>query len=53
MSVSEYVSWWRRHKAGEDDRLLYLKDWHFANEFPGYKVGFWSVLFRQAAACHQ
>ena len=26
------------HKAGKDTRLLYLKDWHFANEFPGYKA---------------
>ena len=38
MSVSEYASWWRQHKAGEDERLLYLKDWHFANEIPGFQV---------------
>ena len=38
LSVSEYVSWWHQHKAGKDERLLYLKDWHFAAEFPGYKV---------------
>ena len=38
MSLAEYLRWWQQHKAGLDDRLLYLKDWHFVNEFPGYQV---------------
>lgn len=38
MTVAEFAQWWRSHKAGQDDRLLYLKDWHFANEFPNYKA---------------
>ena len=40
MTLAEYASWWRCHKAGEADarQLLYLKDWHFASEFPGYQV---------------
>ena len=38
MSLAEYLKWWQQHKAGLDDRLLYLKDWHFVNEFPGYQV---------------
>ena len=38
MSLHEYTAWWRQHKAGGGGRLLYLKDWHFASEFPGYKV---------------
>jgi hypothetical protein len=36
MTVAEFAQWWKMHKAGQDDRLLYLKDWHFANEFPDY-----------------
>ncbi len=36
MTVAEFAHWWKMHKAGQDDRLLYLKDWHFANEFPDY-----------------
>lgn len=38
MTVAEFAQWWKMHKAGQDDRLLYLKDWHFANEFPDYKA---------------
>ena len=38
MSLREYTKWWKQHKAGLDDRLLYLKDWHFVNEFPDYQV---------------
>ena len=38
MSLAEYLKWWQQHKAGLDDRLLYLKDWHFVSEFPGYQV---------------
>ena len=36
MTVAEFADWWRMHKAGKDSRLLYLKDWHFANQFPAY-----------------
>ncbi|DBA81219.1 TPA: hypothetical protein ACH3X2_007033 [Trebouxia sp. C0005] len=38
MTVAEFAQWWKMHKAGQDDRLLYLKDWHFTNEFPDYKA---------------
>ena len=38
MTVAEFGQWWQMHKAGKDARLLYLKDWHFANEFPHYKA---------------
>ena len=38
MTVAEFGEWWQMHKAGKDARLLYLKDWHFVNEFPHYKA---------------
>ena len=38
MTLADFAEWWRMHKAGQDTRLLYLKDWHFANEFPHYKA---------------
>ena len=38
MTVAEFGDWWQMHKAGKDGRLLYLKDWHFVNEFPHYKA---------------
>ena len=38
MTVAEFAQWWNMHKAGQDERLLYLKDWHFTNEFPDYKA---------------
>lgn len=38
MTVAEFGEWWQMHKAGKDARLLYLKDWHFVNEFPNYKA---------------
>ena len=38
LSLHEYAEWWRQHKAGAGGHLLYLKDWHFASEFPGYQV---------------
>ena len=38
MTVAQFADWWTKRKAGEDARLLYLKDWHFAAEFPGYKA---------------
>ena len=38
MTVAQYVDWWLRHKQGHEEQLLYLKDWHFVNEFPEYKV---------------
>ena len=36
MTFAEYAAYWRQRDV--DDRLLYLKDWHFANEFPSYQV---------------
>ncbi len=38
MTLREYAAWWEQHKAGLDDRLLYLKDWHFVYEFPEYQA---------------
>ena len=40
MTVAQFADWWALHTAGkaEDGRLLYLKDWHFAAEFPDYKA---------------
>ena len=38
MSVAQFADWWQMHRAGKDARLLYLKDWHFTNEFPDYKA---------------
>ncbi|KAK1302692.1 F-box protein [Acorus calamus] len=46
MSVSEFVSHWMELSSGEhsngfccnvkEQRLLYLKDWHFVKEYPDY-----------------
>ncbi|KAK9803323.1 hypothetical protein WJX73_002391 [Symbiochloris irregularis] len=36
MTLRDYVTWWKRYKAGKVQGLLYLKDWHFADEFPQY-----------------
>ena len=36
MTFGEYAAYWRQRD--DDGRLLYLKDWHFANEFPSYQV---------------
>ena len=47
MTVAEFAHWWNMHKAGQDDRLLYLKDWHFANEFPTYKAYKTPVYFQE------
>lgn len=38
MSLCGYTEWWKQHKAGLDNRLLYLKDWHFVTEFPDYQA---------------
>ena len=38
MALRDYCAWWQRHEAGEEDQPLYLKDWHFVNEFPDYHV---------------
>ena len=38
MSFKQYAEYWQQHKAGGDERLLYLKDWHLVNEHPSYKV---------------
>ena len=47
MTVAEFAHWWKMHKAGQDDRLLYLKDWHFANEFPSYQAYQTPVYFQE------
>ena len=36
MTFGEFAAYWRQRD--DDKRLLYLKDWHFASEFPSYKV---------------
>ncbi|CAL5220025.1 g1971 [Coccomyxa viridis] len=46
MSLREYAAWWKQDKAGLDDRLLYLKDWHFVNEFPDYQAYSTPPFFR-------
>lgn len=38
MKFAQFAHWWKMHKAGQDDRLLYLKDWHFASQFSDYKA---------------
>lgn len=48
MTVAEFADWWAKHKAGADDgRLLYLKDWHYAAEFPDYKAYETPAYFQQ------
>lgn len=37
MSFHEFAKIWRSHSSESEN--LYLKDWHFASEFPNYKVG--------------
>ncbi len=34
LSLHEYAAWWRRRAAGQEHGALYVKDWHFAAEFP-------------------
>ena len=51
MSLCEYAAWWSQHKAGLDDRLLYLKDWHFVNEFPEYQAGTTFCSYQEHAHC--
>lgn len=29
MTMAQYLDYWRAHDLGQDQRLLYLKDWHF------------------------
>lgn len=38
VSVREYAAWWRRRAAGLEAGALYVKDWHFAAEFPAAQV---------------
>ncbi|KAK9822489.1 hypothetical protein WJX81_002142 [Elliptochloris bilobata] len=38
LSLREYAAWWRRRAAGQEAGALYVKDWHFAAEFPGAKA---------------
>lgn len=51
MTVSQYVEWWRRHKEGQEEQLLYLKDWHFVHEFPWYKASCTAVLPCSTSSC--
>ena len=44
MTVAQYVEWWLRHKQGQEEQLLYLKDWHFVHEFPWYKASRFAYL---------
>ncbi len=34
LSLAEYAAWWRGRAAGRERGALYVKDWHFAAEFP-------------------
>ncbi|KAI1307259.1 2-oxoglutarate and iron-dependent oxygenase JMJD4 [Halotydeus destructor] len=38
MKFSEYLDYWEQRKVGADERLLYLKDWHFVRDFPCYEA---------------
>ncbi len=52
MTLGQFIAWWREHKAAgrtvDGDtagaertagrELLYVKDWHFQQDFPHYKV---------------
>ena len=38
LSLHEYAAWWRRRAAGQEAGALYVKDWHFAAEFPDAQV---------------
>jgi hypothetical protein len=40
MTLREYAAWWRGREAGQEADNLYLKDWHFVNEFPDCTVSF-------------
>ncbi|KAK9901594.1 hypothetical protein WJX75_003934 [Coccomyxa subellipsoidea] len=46
MTAGQYVDWFRRHKQGQEEQLLYLKDWHFVNEFSDYKAYVLPEYFR-------
>jgi hypothetical protein len=48
MSIGEYLEWWKDRPASSSSQvndLLYLKDWNFCKEFPGYaeNVQFFSL----------
>lgn len=53
MALNQYTEWWRECKAGKHEPTKYLKDWHFAAEFPEHqvisRVGCWVSL---AALAH-
>ncbi|XP_054167336.1 2-oxoglutarate and iron-dependent oxygenase JMJD4-like [Oppia nitens] len=44
MIFNDYIDYWKRvqsidyHYSDNDMKILYLKDWHFINEFPDYKA---------------
>jgi len=37
MTFKEFLQYWKAF-PDENQRLLYLKDWHFQREFPGYRA---------------
>ena len=38
MELSEYLTYYRGRGQGQGQEVLYLKDWHFAAEFPALKA---------------
>ena len=36
MTLADYVSWWQCRAAAQEQDCLYLKDWHFAQEFSSW-----------------
>ena len=50
MSLREYAAWWRPRAAGQEDGALYVKDWHFAAEFPAAQVRPRAELYSIASA---
>ena len=61
MTISQFLEWWDGPRLGGggvggggggggsnvDDEILYLKDWNFAKEFPGYGLYVWPPWFRE------
>ena len=38
MTLSDFLDLWNGDDKGSSSSKLYLKDWHFVNDFPNYQV---------------
>jgi hypothetical protein len=36
MALGDYVDYWKNRDGHPDRKCLYLKDWHFRRDCPGY-----------------